>query len=108
MLHALLNLDLEHWKSIAVVAGAVVALVTLIKGVIEYTHQGAQKRAEHFISMRERLKKNTEFENLCDLLEDDDAKLQSISYKDKLNLLGFFEEVALMMNSRLIKKDVAH
>jgi hypothetical protein len=108
MLEALSQITLSQWKEIATVAGVLLALGTLIKGVIEYAHQGAQKRAEHFVAMRKRLKENAVFEELCALLETDDPKLREIPFKDKRSLLGFFEEVALMMNSGLIRKDVAH
>ena len=102
------QLTLSEWKNVSEIAGAVIALGALIQGLIEYTHQGAQKRAEHFLNMRQRLKESEVFEELCSLLETDDPRLSEIPFKDKRSLLGLFEEVALMMNSGLIRKDVAH
>ena len=99
---------MESAKDIAVIAGAAIALMTLVKGVVEYGRQGAQKRAEHFIEMRKRLKENDSFKEMCALLENDDAKLLEMPFREKRDLLGFFEEVALMMNSRLIRPAVAH
>jgi hypothetical protein len=61
---------IELGKSLAVIIGGSVALVTFLLSFCEYKRQGAQKKAEYF--------------------------------------LGFFEEVALMMNSGLIRKEVAH
>jgi hypothetical protein len=102
------QLTLSEWKDIATIAGVAIALGTLINGLAEYTHQGAQKRAEHFLTMRKRLKESEVFEELCSLLETDDPRLSGLSFKDKRSLLGLFEEVALMMNSGLIREDVAH
>ena len=70
--------------------------------------QGALKRAEYFSSMRNQFKNNERFANLLKLLEVDSHELTDIPYRQKVEFIGFFEEVALLMNSKLIKKDVAH
>ena len=100
--------QIEIFADVATVAAGVIALLTFITGVIEYSRQGAQKRAEHFLEMRKRLKDNQTFKHICDLLEGDNPELLNVSFKDKRDLLGFFEEVALMMNSNLIRREVAH
>lgn len=99
---------LSWLKDIATILGALVALVALIKGILEYVKQGAQKRAEHFLTMRKRLKDNEVFNTICYLLERDDSKLLSVPFKDKRDFLGLFEEVAIAMNSGLIRPSVAH
>jgi hypothetical protein len=88
--------------------GASLALLTFLKGIFEYSRQGAQKRAEMFLQMRRRLKENQNFKELCALLDVDSSKLTEIPFKDKRDFLGFFEEVALMLNSGLLRKEVAH
>jgi len=103
-----MQITLTNAKDLATVVAAVIALATLVKGVIEYAHQGAQKRAEQFIDMRKRLNENPTFTVICDLLETDDSKLASMPFNEKRDFLGLFEEVALMLNSGLIKESVAH
>lgn len=93
---------------ITIIAGVVIALVTFIRGVFEYSRQGASRRAEHFLEMRRRLKEKETFKEIADLLEIDDPKLLNIPFKDKRDYLGFFEEIAISMNSGLIRKEVAH
>jgi hypothetical protein len=83
-------------------------LLTLIKGVFEYAKQGAQKRAAQFVEMRRRFKENDSFKEIASFIELNDPKLSSMPFKDKRDYLGFFEEVALMVNSGLIKPEVAH
>jgi hypothetical protein len=95
-------------RNVATIAGVAIAAFALLKGVIEYRQQGAQKRAEHFIAMRKRFKENLTFTKLCDLLEDDDPKLAEMAFKEKRDFIGFFEEIAIMVNSGLIRKEVAH
>ncbi|MEX2106394.1 MAG: hypothetical protein WD810_05800 [Solirubrobacterales bacterium] len=100
------------------VVGALVALVTLIKALIEYTHQGRQKRAEHFFELRRRLKENEEFARVAELIdqtyaEEDAARpareeLKDLPFQVKRDYLGLFEEIAIAMNSGLIKPQVAH
>ena len=95
-------------KDIAVIAASLIALATLVIGVIEYSRQGAEKRAEHFLEMRRRLKENESFRIIAGLLDTNDAGLSKIPYEDKRDYLGLLEEIALSMNSRLIRKEVAH
>ena len=51
---------------------------------------------------------NEKFLEICACLDNDEAKLKDLPWKDKRDFLGFFEEVALMVNSRLIRLPVAH
>ena len=44
-------MDLSSFREAITVIGVVIALATLIKGVIEYTRRNAQTRAQHFIEM---------------------------------------------------------
>ena len=104
--------------TIAGVLGALVALGTLIKALMEYTQQGRQKRAEHFFELRRKLKENKEFSVIAGLLDEASliggqsaearAELRELSFQIKRDYLGLFEEVAIAMNSGLIKPQVAH
>jgi hypothetical protein len=102
---------LSDAKDLAEIAGVVVAVITLIKGVYEYTKQAAQNRAEHFIQMRDRY---DGFLDVCTLLETDGddgpahEELCRMPFERKRDFLGFYEEIALMMQSGLIKREVAH
>jgi hypothetical protein len=96
------------------VVGALVALVTLVKALVEYRQQGRQKRAEHFFDLRSRLKGSREFAPVAELIDNahmaDAArrKLQEVPFHIKRDYLGLFEEIAIAMNSGLIKPQVAH
>src|SRR5258708_5691044 len=95
-------------KDLATIVVGVIALITLAKGVVEYIRQGAQKRAEMYIDFEKRFLENEKFREICHLLETDDVKLKEVPFGDKLHFLGFFEQVALLLNSNLIRVDVAH
>ena len=93
---------------IAIIVSAVIALVTFISGTYEYSRQGATRRAEHFFKMRRLLKQNDTFKDFADLIDKDDQKLCDMDFKDKRDYIGLFEEIAISMNSKLIRKEVAH
>ncbi|MGD0077305.1 MAG: hypothetical protein ABSB91_01615 [Sedimentisphaerales bacterium] len=95
-------------ENIVTTIGVVVAVSALVLSFLEYVKQGAQKRAEHFITMRERFKNNEKFQKICNLLDTNDEGLLEIKFEEKRDFLGFFEEVAIAMNSGIIKPQVAH
>jgi hypothetical protein len=100
-------MSLSDWKDIGTILVAIVGLITLIKGVYEYIKQGKQKRCDRFVEMRKKYTENPIFRNLFELLEnEEDDKLRKIPYKDKLLFLGFYEELALMMNSNLLNEKI--
>jgi hypothetical protein len=92
-------------KDVAAVAGGVVALLTLLKSLAEYQKQGAQKRADQFLVLRDRF---AQFRDLFVLLETDDEELRGQVYDRKLAFLGFYEEISLLLNSNLMRREVAH
>lgn len=101
-------ITLTECRDIATIVAAAVGAGTFIKLLMEYVQQGVSKRAEHFFGLRDRLKKNEEFQNICRLLDTDDVELQQVDFAIRRDFLGLFEEVALAVNSGLIREDVAH
>jgi len=99
-------MDWELIKNVILFIGGFIGLLTFIKGILEYSHQIKQKRVIQFIEMRRRFKENEKFRQICDLCEIDNDKLIDIPLGDRRNYAGFLEEVALMMNSGLIRKNV--
>jgi len=100
--------DLAQVKDISIVVAGVVAFVTFAFGLGEYVKRGRQDRAAHFVDMRRRFLETPEFRQLLGLLHNQDPALRTSSIQDKRNFIGFFEEVALLVNSGLLRRDVAH
>lgn len=101
-------MSLTEVKDVALIVGTGVALLTLIKAVFEYAKQNAQKRVEHYTMLRAEFEKDGRFTALFDLLEKDDPSLAHQPLAKKQDLLGFYEDIALAVNSGLLKKEVAH
>ncbi len=115
-------ITLDYWRNIAIIIGTFVTLLTLIKGIYEYTRQLAQKRSEQYTEMRKRFRESKVIFKLIGMLETNDSNLAEVSWSEKVELLGFYEEVswsekvellgfyediALMVNSGIIKRNVA-
>jgi hypothetical protein len=89
--------------------GAAVAIGALLRAVFEYRAQGRQRRAEHFLKMMERFNGEDRFRTLCDLLDHgDEAAIGRLPWSDRRDFLGFAEEVAILMNSKLIPERIAY
>ena len=99
--------ELSMTDATAIVA-ALVALISLTAAIVEYRRRGVLQRAQQFVIMRRLLKENLAFKRICELLETDDSRLKEVPFADKRDFLGLFEEVALMMQSKLIRREVAH
>ncbi|WP_375467795.1 hypothetical protein [uncultured Nostoc sp.] len=100
-------MTLDDYRNIAIIMGTFVALLTWIKGVYEYTRQLAQKRSEQYAEIRKRFRESKVISKLISMLETNDSYLAEVSWSEKVELLGFYEDIALMVNSGIIKRNVA-
>ncbi len=100
--------DLNYLKDWAITIAGVIAVVTFLTGFLEYARRGRQERAGNFVQMRRRFLETPQYREILELLQAKDVHLKNISVQQKRNFVGFFEEVALMVNSKLIRKRVAH
>ncbi len=96
---------LKDW---AITLAGIIAVVTFLTGFLEYARRGRQERAGNFVQMRRRFLETPQYREILDLLQAKDPHLKEISVQEKRNFVGFLEEVALMVNSKLIRRSVAH
>lgn len=95
-------------KDIATAVGLLAAVWGLDKGVFEFALQGKQKRAEIFLKKQGEYFGNKSFNEIRGLLEHDGPKLATIGIEEKRAYLTFFEEIAVLRNSRLINGDLTY
>lgn len=103
-----MDTTLSVTKDVAIIFGSLIALIGFFFGALEYVRQGHQARATHFVQMRRRFLETPQYREILDMLATDDPKVRDVSIQEKRNFVGFLEEVALMVNSKLIRKEVAH
>ena len=99
---------LDLIKTIAISGTSVVAIFTLIKGYSEYKLTTKQRRIELYEIYRRKLKEDETIRSVVDALENDNRNIVEISRIDKYMFLGFYEDIALLMNTGLIKPEIAH
>jgi hypothetical protein len=98
----------EDIQLVLATVGAAVGLLTAWKSVDEYRRQGTIRRIEFFLEARKRLSENATYQEIINLLESDSGALSAIPIRAKISFVGFFEEIALLLNSRVIRDEVAH
>ncbi len=96
-------------KDIVAIIGAAISLFALLKGVFEYARQGKQKSAEYFLQMRDRMFEDDDFNAVYKALnQGDETEIKQLSLSQKETYLGFLEEIAILENSGIIKKNIAY
>jgi len=99
---------LDLIKTIAISGTSIVAVITLIKGYLEYRLTTKQKRSELYESYRKKLKENKSISDVVEALETDNGNLKEMPRINKYAFLGFYEDIALLVNTGLIKPEIAH
>ncbi len=90
-------------KNIAPIGVALAAFITLLMGYAEYKEQGKQKKAEYFFELRKRFKENPIFNRIRNNITE-----PPITVQEMMDYIGFFEELQIMINSSLLKKETAY
>ncbi len=101
-------LDLPTVKDVSIVVAGVVALTTFFSGVVEYARQANLRRGEAFVAMRRRFLEDALFREILNLLDRDDPRLAQMPVQDRRNFVGFLEEVAILVESKMISRQIAH
>ncbi|NVN98575.1 MAG: hypothetical protein HXX17_04555 [Geobacteraceae bacterium] len=101
-------MNITDLKDFSIIVGGLVTIFAFANGLLEYRRQGAQKRVEHFTMLRRRLKENPIFKEICALMFANNPRLAEIDAQDKRDFIGLLEEVALQVNSGLIRPELAH
>lgn len=99
---------LDLIKTIAISGTSIVAIITLIKGYSEYRLSVKQKRSELYETYRKKLKENETISRVVDALENDNVNIADLPRFERYMFLGFYEDIALLMNTKLIKPEIAH
>jgi hypothetical protein len=100
-------MDLGTVKDVSIVVAGVATLAGFMAALFEYARQNHARRAEYFTSLRRRFLETPAFQPILACLATDDPCLAEVPIQDRRNFLGFFEEIQLMVDSRLVKPAIA-
>lgn len=99
--------SLTFIKDVSIVLAGVVALVTFIFGALQFAMQARQTRAAQLVEMRRRFLEDKNFREILNLVAANSPQLSTVPIQERRNLVGFLEEIALLMNSKMIRNEVA-
>ena len=99
---------IDLFKDLSIIVAGLIAFITLWQGLFQYARQNHAARANQFIQMRRRFLEDAIFRRLLTMIFEGDASIANEPIQDRRNFIAFFEEVALLVNSGLIKPEVAH
>jgi len=101
-------MTLEDLKNLVTILGIFGTVGVFIKGIFEFSRQNAMRRLELFQSMRKRFEESPSIKRVRDALESDgkDA-FATLTKNDKVDFLAFYEDLALMVDTRMMRFDIA-
>ena len=102
-------MTLNELKDLATIAAGIIAIFSLLKGLAEYSRDARHRRLQTLIHLRIRFTDSTALQTVREAIEDDDPEALSRVKKNlRIDFAALFEEVSLMLNSKLITENVAH
>lgn len=101
-------ISLDRFKDISIIVGGVIAFITLWQGMLQYGRQLRFIKVNQFIDMRRRFLEDQSFRRILSLVWEGSPAVAAEPVLERRNLAGFFEELALMMNSGVLKPEVIY
>lgn len=101
-------MDLSQARDIATIVGVVIAIVTLLKGYMEYRRKACLERIQHFADLKKEFKESEAIAKIVELLETDDPQLAEVAPRDKWLFLCFFEEITILLRAGLVTDVLAY
>ena len=99
--------SLSDFKDIFTIVGVIVSTALFFLAYRQYGKAEKQKKAEHFFKLREKYNTNKDFRKIREIIDCNDTENKEISLDAKREFFGFYEEIAIMVNSKLIKEELA-
>src|ERR1700731_1841586 len=94
---------------ITAIVGVIALIVTVIRAALEYSKQNLLARFEKYGELSKDWPDNKDIQEIIILLEDDPhGKLAKIHFSKKEAFVGYYEEIALMVESGLLKERIAY
>jgi hypothetical protein len=100
-------LKAEWLKNLFAAAATIIGLFAFGKGVVEFIKSNAIRRYEKFHEMSVRFDENPKIQLVCKLLHGVNNSIHTVTTQDKEVFICFLEEIYFMMNSRIMKQDLA-
>jgi hypothetical protein len=106
MLRDIARLAAEGAPVIAL-TGLMIAIASFVKAVIEYVRQTTIKKFEKFQEMSRRFDETEDIQHIILLLRSGSEELRELEVSRKEVFICFFEEIAYMVSSKIMRESVA-
>jgi hypothetical protein len=94
---------------VTAIVGVIALIVTVIRAALEYSKQNLLARYEKYGELSKDWSDDKDIQEIIVLLEDDPhGKLAKIHFSKKEAFVGYYEEIALMVESGLLKRRIAY
>jgi AAA15 family ATPase/GTPase len=99
----------QNAAGITAIVGAIALIVTVIRAVLEYSKQNHLARFEKYAELSKDWYGDKDIQEIIVLLGDDpNGRLAKIHISKKEAFVGYYEEIALMLESGILKKQIAY
>ena len=99
---------MELAKDIFVLVGGTIGLLAFAKGIVELIESNAMRRYEKFQHMSVRFDESPDIQKVCAFLHDNESQATGdLTKQQKEVFICFLEEIYFMMNSGIMKRDLA-
>jgi hypothetical protein len=99
----------QNAAGITAIVGIIALIVTVIRAALDYSKQNLLARFEKYEELSKDWSDDKEIQEIIVLLDDDpQGKLATIHPSKKEAFVGYYEEIALMLESGLLKKRIAY
>lgn len=103
-----IDMSLDDFKNWVTIIGTFFAVLVALKGILEYSHQNAMRRLELFQAMRRRYDESPAMNRVRAALEaEEESVLASVPKADKVEFAAFYEDLALMVDTGMMRPLIA-
>ncbi|AXG70868.1 hypothetical protein KORDIASMS9_03118 [Kordia sp. SMS9] len=91
------------------IIASIIAVITLILGVLEYRKKNMLTRIDIYLKMRDYYARDENLQKVCSALGEGRGSInvKELTYEQKRQFLGTMESIALLVNSKVMNKQVA-
>jgi hypothetical protein len=94
---------------ITAIVGMIALIVTVFRALYEYSKQNRLARFEKYENLSKGWSEDKDIQEMIVLLDNDpEGKLVNIPSSKKEAFVGFYEEIALMLESGILKQQIAY
>ncbi|MCA0132610.1 hypothetical protein [Winogradskyella alexanderae] len=102
------EIDHNIIRTAAITIASGFGIFTFFRGYREFKRNIKIKRIELYNEYRDKMISDKNIKNILNLLEEDSPKIKELPRINRYKFIGYYEDIALLLNSKFIKPEIAH